>query len=151
LGSRVRGCGHVILGCPLVGRLASCGCRHSLGLRLPLFPLPVLVFLVFFEFAPSSGYSSRRALLPDRVDPSERPPSDSSQSSRSGGSSVSLACCATVVVPLLLPPVALAFWVSLAFFFLSFAAAVAAAASTSAFAVAVAAATSRASSLALSA
>ena len=41
----------------------------------PFFPFPMLVFLVFFEITSSSGYSSKRALLPDRLDPSGRPPS----------------------------------------------------------------------------
>ena len=118
MGGRGRGCGLVIHGCPLIGSMVSCGCRHSLVLGLPFYPLPVLVFLVFFEFASSSGYSSKRALLPDRGDPSGMPPSDSSQSSRSVGSSVSWACCAMVVVPLLLPSAVLPFWASLAFFFL---------------------------------
>jgi len=58
----------------------------------------VLVFLVFFEFASSSGYSSIRALLPDIVDPSK-----SSQSSRSWGRVVASACCMMVVVPMVLP------------------------------------------------
>ena len=69
----------------------------------------LLVFLVFFEFASSSGYSSKRALLHDRVDSSGRPPSESSQSSRSLGRAVSWVYCMIVVVPPLLPPTALAF------------------------------------------
>ena len=48
-------CGLVFRGYPLIGRLVSCGCRHALGVDLPFFPLPVLVFLCFFELASSSG------------------------------------------------------------------------------------------------
>ena len=114
-GGRGRRCGMIIRGCPLIGRMSSCGWRHSLGFGLPFFPLPVLVFLVFFEFASSSGYSSRRDLLPDRLNPSGRPPSKSSQSSRSWGSLVSWACYAMVRVPFWLLPAALPFWASLAF------------------------------------
>jgi len=126
LGDRGGRCGHFINGCPLIGRLASCGCRHFLSLGMPFLPLPVLVFLVFFEFASSSVYSSRRALLPDTVEPSGSPPSESSQSSRSGGSSVFWACCAMVVVHFLFPSACLPFWAALSFFSVSFAAAAAA-------------------------
>ena len=48
-------CGLVVRGYPLIGRVASCGCRHALGVDFPFLPLPVLVFLVFFELASSSG------------------------------------------------------------------------------------------------
>ena len=48
-------CGLVVRGYSLLGRLASCGCRHALGVGLPFFPLPVLVFLVFFELVSFSG------------------------------------------------------------------------------------------------
>jgi len=109
LGSGGGRCGLVVRGCPLIGRLASCGCRHALGVGLPFLPFPVLVFLVFFELALSSGYSSKRALLPDRVGPSGRPPSESSQSSRSGGRSLFRACCAMVGVSLVLPLATLSF------------------------------------------
>ncbi len=67
--------------------MASCGRRHALGVDLLFLPLPVLVFLSFFELDSSSGGSSRRALLPDGVDPSGGPPSESSQSSSLGGMS----------------------------------------------------------------
>jgi len=122
--------------------MSSCDLRHSLVLVLPFFPLPVLVFLVFLELASSSGYSSRRALLTDRVDSSGRPTSESSQSSKSGGRSMTWACCMIVMVPFLLPPAALAFSASFAFVSLAFAAAVVATAAASAFADAAAAATS---------
>ena len=143
LGDRGVRCGRVVRGCPLIGIMASCGFRHAPGVGLPFLPFPVLLFLVFFELASSSGYSSRRALLPDRLDPSGRPPSESSQSSRSWGSSVFSACCAMVVVPLGFPPVALSFWTPFPFFLFSCAAAAASAASASALAAAAAAAASR--------
>ena len=90
-------------GCPLIGRLSSCVLRHALSFGLLFFSLPVLVFLVFFEFASSSGYSSIGALLPDRVDPSGRSPSQSSQLSGSWWRVVAWACCRMVVVPMVLP------------------------------------------------
>ena len=60
------------VGYPLIGRLSSNVIRHFLFLGLPFFVLPVLVFLVFLEFASSSRYWSMRDLLPKRVEPSER-------------------------------------------------------------------------------
>jgi hypothetical protein len=54
-----------------------------LGLGVTLFPLAGVGLFGFLGVASSSGYSFRRALLPDRMDPSGRPPSESSQSSRS--------------------------------------------------------------------
>ena len=112
---------------------------------------PVLVFLVFFELASSSEYSSRGALLPERLDPSGRPPSESSQSSRSWGSYVLWACCAMVVAPLRLPPAALAFWAPFAFFPFSLTTSVVVTFSASALATAAAAAAFGASCLTVSA
>ena len=54
---------------PLIGRPLSDVVLQSWGLGLLFFPLPVLVFFVFFELVSSSGYSSMRALLPERFDP----------------------------------------------------------------------------------
>jgi hypothetical protein len=99
----------VARGYPLIGRLVSCGRRHALGVNLLFLPLPVLVFLCFFESASSSGGPSRRALMPARVDPSGRPPSESSQPSSSEGRSLFMTCCAMVSVSLVLPPAALSF------------------------------------------
>ncbi len=66
------------------------------ALVLVFFSLPLFGFLTFLEFASSSGYSSMRALLPDRVEPSGSPSLESSQSSVSIGSFASRACCRMV-------------------------------------------------------
>jgi len=83
-------CGPVVGGCPLIGRHASWGCRPAVGGGMPILPLPVFVLLWSLDSASSPGGPSRRALLPDRVDPSGRPPSERSQSSSSGGRAPSL-------------------------------------------------------------
>ena len=55
-----------MLGLPLIGRQSSSCFSHFLDLLLPLGPLPSLGFFVFLEVVSSSGYSARRALLPER-------------------------------------------------------------------------------------
>jgi len=95
------------------------------------FPLPVLVFLVFLEFVSSSGYSSMRALLPERVDPYGKPSSASSQSTTSWCGSSSWAWFMGSPVPLLVYAAVFAIWVTLVASFVVSALATAAAAAAS--------------------
>jgi len=51
------------ISCPLIGRMPSYVIRHFLFLGFPFVHLPVLVFLVFLEFASSSRYWYVKNLL----------------------------------------------------------------------------------------
>ena len=83
----------------LIGRPSFEVVLHGLFLGLHLLLLPVLVFLVFFEFISSLGYCSMRALLPERFEPSGSAPSSlKSQSTMSYCSSSSWVGSLEIVV-----------------------------------------------------